>query len=225
MGVGAVAVALFAACGILALNSLWQAQPKHVVRPALAAAAVVNGETIYNKEVDKMWDNEHPVGEKRNALLAQERARFERSHIRLSHIFFTIAQQNDLISDPSNVVARAKEKAAEAWSRLQRGETFEAVAAEYSEDRVSGPTGGDLGCVPRNAFGREVEEAIRQLKPDEVSQPIVSPWGVHILHRTSLTDADVLSVLRDEYVNRTMDAVLDKIRREAKLERAGEPRN
>lgn len=316
VGVGAVVAALFAACAILILNSLWQARPKHVARQAQAAAAVVNGETIYNKEVDagldtnmfgdmfeqartqrlqamidaamirqylqkqhvdipaeevgkqiadmrrnppamgcmccrfatleaflaatmmtmddlrttvsntigikqevdKMWDNEHPAGEKRNALLAQERARFERSHIRLSHVFFNIAQQNDLVSDPSNVVERAKEKATEALSRLHRGEKFEAVAAACSEDRVSGPTGGDLGCVPRNAFGREVEEAIRQLKPDEVSQPVVSPWGVHILRRVSLTDVDVLKALQEEYANKTMTSLLDCIRREAKVE-------
>ncbi len=76
---------------------------------------------------------------------------------------------------------RVQAKVAEAQAALAAGEDFAAVARQYSE----GPNarrGGRIGAVrPGDLFDRALEQAIFKLGEGEVSQPVVSSRGVHVL--------------------------------------------
>jgi len=58
--------------------------------------------------------------------------------------------------------------------------TFEALAKEYSVDG-SAKQGGDLGWANPGQFVPEFEEAIEALQPGQISDPVVSRFGVHLI--------------------------------------------
>lgn len=66
-------------------------------------------------------------------------------------------------------------------ARLTKGEDFAKVAAEVSTDTGTKTKGGDLGWFARGAMVPEFEAAAFSLKVGEVSQPIKSQFGYHII--------------------------------------------
>ncbi len=93
------------------------------------------------------------------------------------------------------------------------------VARAVSEDVVTKPNGGDLGCIPKDTFGNAFAAAVSDLTPGQYSAPVESPWGVHIILREAVTVDDVSAVLKDDYVNRTIQETVAAIQRDAKVER------
>ena len=77
--------------------------------------------------------------------------------------------------------AAARAKAAALREEIVKGAKFEDVAKRESADTVSGANGGDLGKGGRNRFVAEFEKAAYALKPGELSQPVLSPFGFHII--------------------------------------------
>lgn len=67
------------------------------------------------------------------------------------------------------------------YSRLVKGEDFASVARSASEDTVSGKKGGDLGWLREGAVDAEFSKRVFTLKPDEISEPILTPFGYHIV--------------------------------------------
>ena len=78
--------------------------------------------------------------------------------------------------------------------------TFEALAREHSQDG-SAREGGDLGWANPGQFVPEFEEAMNSLRPGEVSQPLVSRFGVHLIRveerrQTALSDREQREIVR-----------------------------
>ena len=113
-------------------------------------------------------------------LLAQynvEREEFEgSSEKRASHILFEIS------SDVSEEAA--VEVAQSVKSRIDGGEEFSDLALEFSIDLVSAEEGGDIGYSDGTAFPAEIEEVLNLLTLNEVSSPVVSEFGVHLVKLT-----------------------------------------
>jgi peptidyl-prolyl cis-trans isomerase C len=72
-------------------------------------------------------------------------------------------------------------RAKDAHAKLLAGGDFAKIAAEYSEDRVSGPKGGDVGWLKRGAVDPKFSEVAFQLKAGAVSEPFLSKFGYHIV--------------------------------------------
>lgn len=82
-------------------------------------------------------------------------------------------------SDSSKEVARAE---AERVRQLAlEGEDFEDLARRFSQDPGSKDQGGDLGWFRRGAMVAEFEEAAFNLRIDEISQPVESAFGFHLI--------------------------------------------
>jgi len=78
--------------------------------------------------------------------------------------------------------ADALKKITDARKRIvEDGEDFAEVAKEVSEDPGSAPNGGDLGCFGKGQMVPEFEEAAFSLEKGEVSQPIKTDFGYHII--------------------------------------------
>ena len=78
-------------------------------------------------------------------------------------------------------------QATELKSRLDAGEDFGAVALEASSDTLSAEEGGDIGYTDGTAFPAALEEALLTLEVGEVSAPVVSEFGVHLVKLTENT--------------------------------------
>lgn len=67
--------------------------------------------------------------------------------------------------------------------RLKKGESFANLAREISIDRGSAKKGGDLGLFGRGLMVKAFEEAAFRLKKGEISQPVKTEFGYHIIKR------------------------------------------
>src|SRR5690349_13261248 len=66
-------------------------------------------------------------------------------------------------------------------ARILGGEKFEDVAKAESADSGSAANGGDLGTNPKGRFVPAFETALAALKPGELSQPVLTPFGYHLI--------------------------------------------
>lgn len=89
--------------------------------------------------------------------------------------------------------AAAKAKAQQLRDEIVKGAKFEDVAKRESADTVSGSKGGDLGPAPKSRYVAEFSKAADALKVGEISQPVASPFGYHVI-RLDSRKGDTLSL-------------------------------
>jgi len=77
--------------------------------------------------------------------------------------------------------ADAQKRAEEIKAKLDAGEDFAKLATEFSTDAGSKNQGGDLGYSAGDTFPTEFEAALAKLKVGEVSAPVKTEAGVHII--------------------------------------------
>ena len=77
--------------------------------------------------------------------------------------------------------AAAKARIESIRSEIAGGAAFDAIARRESADTVSGAQGGALGKGGRGRFTPKFEEAAYALKPGELSQPVLTPFGWHLI--------------------------------------------
>lgn len=103
---------------------------------------------------------------------------------RASHILISV----DKAADEAAVTA-AKAKAQEIHQRLIKGEDFTKVAKEVSQDPASAPQGGDLGFFGKGVMDKAFEDRVFSLKAGELSEPVRSAFGFHIIKLTEIKPA------------------------------------
>ena len=96
----------------------------------------------------------------------------------------------------------AKAKIDEIAARVKGGEDFAAVAKEVSQDPGSANEGGDLGFAGPGVYDPAFEEALYALKEGEVSAPVRSEFGWHIIKLLGVQSPEVPSLesMRPELV-------------------------
>jgi peptidyl-prolyl cis-trans isomerase D len=77
--------------------------------------------------------------------------------------------------------AAALEEARQIGEELQAGADFAELAREHSRDPASAPQGGDLGWFERGNMAPEFEAAAFALGAGEISEPVLSGYGYHII--------------------------------------------
>jgi peptidyl-prolyl cis-trans isomerase D len=77
--------------------------------------------------------------------------------------------------------AAVRQHALELRSRILGGEKFEDVAKAESSDSASAANGGSLGTGGRGRFVPAFETAAYALKPGEISQPVLTQFGYHLI--------------------------------------------
>jgi parvulin-like peptidyl-prolyl isomerase len=86
---------------------------------------------------------------------------------------------------------------AERISREATDENFAELAKKYSIDPGSAKQGGDLGTVPASQFDQTFVQAALALEPGEISEPVQTQFGWHVIQLVS-TDVQPLSEVRDQ---------------------------
>jgi len=89
--------------------------------------------------------------------------------------------------------AAAAALAADIKSRVDSGEDFAVLAKELSDDIGTKNQGGALGLNTRGAFVEAFEAALYALEKDQVSEPVKTEFGYHVIRLNSVVAADVKS--------------------------------
>ena len=84
-------------------------------------------------------------------------------------------------------VQRAEAKVRDIERQARAGTSFVDLARKHSMDPESAPKGGDLGDIRPGMLPRELETAINALKLNEMSQPVRTSYGFHLVKLTGLT--------------------------------------
>ena len=100
--------------------------------------------------------------------------------------------------------AEAKASADTLRARIAGGADFAEVARESSQDTSSQARGGDLGWFTRDQFGPEFGTAVAALADGEVSQPLRTEAGWHIIQRQESRQADIGDSNRRAQVSETI---------------------
>jgi peptidyl-prolyl cis-trans isomerase C len=103
--------------------------------------------------------------------------------VRASHILLAVRR------DAAPEIVLEKEKLlASLAERIKKGESFEELAKQYSDDPNAKQTGGDLDYFSRERIMPEFAEAAFKLKPNEISAPVRTQFGLHLIKLTDHKD-------------------------------------
>ncbi len=127
--------------------------------------------------------------------------------VQQTHVRHILIKVNQIVTP-----AEARRKLVELKQRLDNhAATFEELAKLYSND-LSASRGGDLGWVYPGDTVPEFERAMNALKPGQISEPIESPFGFHLIQ--------VLERKTDEVSQERQRQLARQAIRERKLEEA-----
>lgn len=123
----------------------------------------------------------------------------------------------------SHILLNTEEEALKALERINNGEDFAEVAKELSIDTVSGANGGDLDYFNYAKMVQPFSEAAFSMEVGEVSQPVKSDFGYHIIkvtdkivneEKTVETEKDILT---EYYKTYKYEELLEKLEKEAEI--------
>ena len=129
----------------------------------------------------------------------------EEVSLRVSHILLRTQDQ-----ELADVQAQAESIVAEARS----GADFAELARRYTEDEGTREAGGDLGLISRGQMVPEFEGAAFALEQDEVSDPVSSMFGVHVIKATEKTGGTT------QTLDEVRDGIVDLLQQESADARA-----
>ncbi|QNK70281.1 peptidylprolyl isomerase [Variovorax sp. PAMC26660] len=131
-----------------------------------------------------------------------------------------------LLNDPKRTTAQAVAQLAEFKRRLQAGADFAGLARDNSQDG-SAKDGGDLGWSQPGQFVPEFEEAMDRLSPGQISDPVVSRFGVHLIQVVGRRDSKLSqseqreaarAALREQRVDEAFNTWVQEVRARAYVE-------
>ena len=141
----------------------------------------------------------------------------------------TKAMTPDEEAHARHILVETEDVAKAVVARLKKGEDFAKVAGELSKDPGSGKEGGDLGWFTKDRMVPEFAEAAFKLKKGEISEPVKSQFGWHVIkledkRSKPLPDFAAVKPQIDQYLERKaqQDIVL-ALREKAKIERLDKP--
>jgi len=126
-----------------------------------------------------------------------------------------------------HIVAKSKEEAEKTYKEItakKKSIRFSDAAKKYSIDQESAERGGDLGFVLEENMIKEIADVIVNLKQDEISAPIQTKFGWHLVKFTEVREAQPLPFdsvkqnLREQLEQDKTNEIEAKIVKDAKVE-------
>ncbi len=130
---------------------------------------------------DQLGANKKPTEEQLKKYYDDHKADFE--EVRARHILIRTPGSPVPLKEGQKETTEqaALAKANDARARVQKGEDFAKVAADVSDDSGAATNGGELGSFGHNQMVPEFENAAFALKPGELSAPVKTQFGYHII--------------------------------------------
>ncbi|MBF9232742.1 peptidylprolyl isomerase [Microvirga alba] len=130
-----------------------------------------------------------------------------------------------------HILVESEEEAKKAAARVKGGEDFAKVAAELSKDPGSKTDGGDLGFFTKDRMVEPFAEAAFKLEPGQISDPVKSQFGWHVIKVEEKRSKPVPSFEEmkdqvDTYLERkAQQDLIGGLRQSAKIERLDDKGN
>lgn len=181
---------------LTSFNNEYREYRDQQVRPTLITDADVNNEArkIYNQTLQRMGETLYSP----------------------SHILLRLDQKADDATKKT-----VEQRADSIYNALKKGADFAELAKTLSEDKGSAVQGGKIGWIGKGQTVQEFEDAVFALKEKEISKPVLSPFGYHIIQLDDTKPfesfdslrADILRFieargLRDGIINNRIDSII-----------------
>jgi foldase protein PrsA len=119
----------------------------------------------------------------------------------------------------SHILVDDEKTAREIKEKLEKGEDFAKLAKEYSKDTGSAANGGDLGWFGPGKMVKEFEDAAYSLKVGEISDPVKTDYGYHIIKVTDKEEKKSFEEMKDEIEFEVKRSKLDQTKVQSELEK------
>ena len=131
-----------------------------------------------DQQIRPSFINDNDVEREARTIYEDTRKRIDGNGglVRPRHILVSLKQNATKAQSDSALV-----RADSIYNALIKGADFAELAQRCSNDKGSARRGGDLSWVQRGYMVKEFEDAIFAMKPGEISKPILSPFGYHII--------------------------------------------
>jgi parvulin-like peptidyl-prolyl isomerase len=143
--------------------------------------------------------------------------------VKASHILFLVGKD-----DSPEVVNKKLEAAKTAEERAKKGEDFAKLAKELSEEPGAKESGGDLGFFPKDRMVPEFAEVAFSQKVGDISDPVRTQFGWHIIKVTDKkaagtlpydeVKAQLVAYLKSKKQDAAAQALLKSLRSSAQIE-------
>lgn len=134
----------------------------------------------YNKSLDKLLEKEGPIEvteQQAQEYYTQNKRRYEeREQVKASHVLFKVEKD----AKPEADAAARKQAADVAAAAKKPGADFAELAKKHSQGPTA-PKGGNLGYFARGRMDKAFEDVAFALKPGQVSAPVRSKFGWHVI--------------------------------------------
>lgn len=121
------------------------------------------------------------------AYFNAHRRDFDGTEVRTSHILFKVPGLKENSPESGGLLASAMSRAKQLREEIVAKKITFAEAAQKYSDGPSGKAGGDLGFIPRrDRMAESFSQAAFALEKGAISEPVVSPFGVHLIQCTEI---------------------------------------
>jgi peptidyl-prolyl cis-trans isomerase C len=154
---------------------------------------------------------------------ASNAERYQSRKVRVAHV---LIRTNPKMTEQEREAMLSK--AREVYSKAVSSEDFAKLSEQYSDDAMSAKKGGDLGWLSEGAIDPAFVKAAFDMKKDEISQPVVTPFGFHVikvLEEPKVVKQPYESVkgdIRFELRQQSKQAEMDRLQSLINIERKGQ---
>lgn len=142
------------------------------------------------KEQTKFTDEEFTAYNRQNLMYQKHRDMYGEEHpvddAQVEQAYELNKEAYDAVT-ASHILVETEEEAVAAKERIDGGEAFADVAKDVSTDG-SAQAGGELGSFNRMSMVPEFSDAAFSMEVDEISDPVQSQYGWHLIHVTDKTE-------------------------------------
>jgi foldase protein PrsA len=110
--------------------------------------------------------------------------------------------------EASHILVEDEETAKEVKEKLDNGGDFAELAKEYSTDTSNAESGGELGFFAKGEMVAEFDEKAFTMKKGEISEPVKTEFGYHIIKVTDKKEAK--EAVLDEHKEEVKDLLFDQ---------------